>query len=101
MAASLIALVTAHPGVPAILGPLAGPLAETTGMPLLTVLMTQVIGFSAMLLPYVSAPVMIAIQLTNVGLGPAIRLSLLLGGLTLLGLSPLAYLWWRYLGYLG
>lgn len=101
LAASLAGLVTTHPGVPAVLGPLAGPLADATGLPLLTVLMTQVIGFSAMLLPYVSAPVMVAIQLANVGLGAAIRLSLLLGGLTLLLLVPVAYLWWRYLGYLG
>lgn len=101
LAASLAGLVTTHPGVPAVLGPLAGPLADATGLPLLTVLMTQVVGFSAMLLPYVSAPVMVAIQLANVGLGAAIRLSLLLGGLTLLLLVPVAYLWWRYLGYLG
>ena len=99
-AASLTGLATAHPGVPAVLGPLAGSIAETTGLPLLTVLMTQVIGFSAMLFPYQSAPVMVAIQLANVGLGAATRLSLLLGGLTLLVLTPLAYPWWRFLGYL-
>lgn len=98
--ASLIGLVTAHPGVPAVLGPLAGAIAETTGLPLLSVLMTQTVGFAAMLFPYQSVPVMVAIQLANVGLGAATRLSLLLGGLTLLLLAPLAYLWWRFLGYL-
>jgi hypothetical protein len=34
-------------------------------------------------------------------LGPATRLSLPLGGLTLLLLVPLAYVWWSWLGYLG
>ena len=63
--------------------------------------MTQVLGFAAILLPYESAPVMVAVQLANIGLGAATRLSLLLGGLTLLLLVPLAYLWWRWLGYLG
>ena len=101
LAASLIGLVTTHPGVPAVLGPLAGPLAEATDLPLLTVLMTQVVGFSATLLPYVSAPVMVAIQLANVSLGAATKLSLSLGGLTLALLTPLAYLWWRHLGYFG
>jgi hypothetical protein len=54
-----------------------------------------------MLFPYQSAPIMVAIQLANVGLGPATKLSLALGGLTLVLLAPLAYLWWRYLGVLG
>ena len=101
LAASLMALVTAQPGVPAVLGPVAGPLAEATGLPLVSVLMTQVLGFAAILLPYESAPVMVAVQLANVGLGAATRLSLLLGSLTLLLLVPVAYLWWRWLGYLG
>jgi len=100
LTASLMALVTAQPGVPAVLGPLAGPIAEATGLPLISVLMTQVLGFAAILLPYESAPVMVAVQLANVGLGAATRLSLLLGSLTLVLLVPVAYLWWRWLGYL-
>ncbi len=100
VAASLMGLMTAQPGVPAVLGPLAGPIAEATGLPLISVLMTQVVGFAAILLPYESAPVMVAIQLANVGLAAATRLSLLLGSLTLLLLGPMAYLWWRHLGYL-
>jgi hypothetical protein len=87
--------------VPAVLGPLAGSSAATTGLPVLSVLMTQIVGLAAMLFPYQSAPIMVALQLSNVGLGPATRLSLALGSLTLLLLAPLAYLWWRYLGVLG
>jgi len=100
-AAALVGLVTAHPGVPAVLGPLAGSIAATTGLPVLSVLMTQIVGLVAMLFPYQSAPIMVALQLSNVGLGPATRLSLALGSLTLLLLAPLGYLWWRYLGVLG
>lgn len=99
-AGSLTGLVTTHPGVPAVLGPLAGPMAEAAGLPLVSVLMTQIVGFSTMLLPYQSAPVMVALQLANLRLAAATRLSLLLGGLTLLVLVPLDYLWWRWLGYL-
>jgi anion transporter len=101
LTASLMALVTTQPGVPAVLGPLAGPIAEATGLPLVSVLMTQVLGFAAILLPYASAPMMVAVQLAGVGLGAATRLSLLLGSLTLVLLVPVAYLWWRWLGYLG
>ncbi len=99
-AASLIGLVTTHPGVPAVLGPLAAPMAEAADLPLVSVLMTQIVGFSTMLLPYQSAPVMVALQLANLRLAAATRLSLLLGGLALLVLVPLDYLWWRWLGYL-
>jgi di/tricarboxylate transporter len=98
--ASVIGLVTTHPGVPAVLGPLAAPMAEASGLPVEAVLMTQVVGFSAMLLPYQSAPVMVAVQLAGLRLAAATRLSLLLGSLTLLVLVPLDYVWWRYLGYL-
>ena len=99
-AASLIGLVTTHPGVPAVLGPLAAPMAQAADLPLVTVLMTQIVGFSTMLLPYQSAPVMVALQLANLRLAAATRLSLLLGSVTLLVLVPLDYLWWRWLGYL-
>ncbi len=99
-AASLVGLVTTHPGVPAVLGPLAAPMAKASDLPLVSVLMTQIVGFSTMLLPYQSAPVMVALQLANLRLAAATRLSLLLGGLTLLVLVPLDYLWWRWLGYL-
>ena len=94
-AASLIGLVTTHPGVPAVLGPLAAPMAKAADLPLVSVLMTQIVGFSTMLLPYQSAPVMVALQLANLRLAAATRLSLLLGSLTLLVLVPLDYLWWR------
>lgn len=100
-AGSVVSLVTTHPGVPAVLGPLASEMAESTGLPLLSVLMTQVVALSATLLPYQSAPLMVAVQLADVRLGPATRLSLLLGTLTFLLLAPLDYLWWQWLGYLG
>ncbi len=89
-AASAVGLVTTHPGVPAVLGPLAGPVAA--GLPLVSVLMTQTVGFSTMLLPYQSAPVMVALQLVDLRLAAATRLSLLLGTLTLLVLVPLDYM---------
>ena len=64
-AAATISLFTTHPGVPAVLGPLAEQLAAAADMPLPSVLMTQVIGFNALLLPYQSAPVMVALLLST------------------------------------
>jgi hypothetical protein len=93
-------LVTALAGSPAVLTPLAAPLADATGLPLLSVLMVQVIGFSAMLLPYQAAPLLVGLQLARVPLDAATRLSLTIGLLTLLVLVPLDFLWWRAIGWL-
>jgi len=96
----LTGLATGLAGVPAVLTPLAEPMATAAGLPLESVLMTQVLAFSAVLLPYQSAPLMVALQLSGVPLGVASRLSLTLAAATLLLLVPLDYLWWRLLGYL-
>jgi di/tricarboxylate transporter len=98
-AAALIGLVTTHPGVPVVLGPLAALLAQAGNLPLETVLMTQTVGLAAMLLPHQSAPVMVALQVAGVRLAAGIKLSLLLGSITLIVLVPLDYLWWLWLGY--
>lgn len=93
-------LITVLVGMPAVLTPLAAPLADQTGFPLLTVLMAQVIGFSLMILPYQSAPVMVALGIVRVPLGVAMGPTAAIGLSTLVLLVPLQYLWWRLLGWL-
>ena len=93
-------IITTLPGVPAVLTPIAGRLAEVTGLPLETILMTQVIGFSTIIFPYQSPPLLVALQIAGVGIGPALRLCLALTAVTLLLLIPIDYLWWRYLNWL-
>ena len=76
--------------------PLASELAKAADWPLLTVLMTQVIGYSTVLLPYQATPLVLAIQLG--GVPPptaAVRLFLTLAAITLIVLTPLNYLWWH------
>jgi di/tricarboxylate transporter len=97
---TLTGMVVALPGIPAVLTPLAEPMADAAGLPLVSVLMTQVIGFSALLFPYQSPPLMVGLALSGIGLGPATRLSVALGATTLAVLAPLDFLWWRALGYL-
>jgi anion transporter len=93
-------IVTTLPGVPAVLTPLAGTMAKATGLPLETVLMTQVLGFSTTILPYQSAPLLVGMQMAGERLGPSVRLCLILALLTLAIFLPLDFLWWRLLGWI-
>ena len=96
----LTALSATLPGVPAVLTPFAQQMADSSGFTLLAVLMTQVLGFSTVLLPYQSAPLMVGMQMSGEALRHAIKFCLISGGLTILILLPLDYLWWRLLGWI-
>jgi len=93
-------IVATLPGVPAVLTPLAEQMAHSAGLPVKTVLMTQVLGFSTTLFLYQAPPLVIAMQLAGEKTRPAIKLSLLLAVVTILVLLPVDYLWWRWLGWL-
>lgn len=90
--------ITTAPGIPAVLTPLSADLATATGFPLLTVLMTQVIAFSTILLPYQVPPVVVGMQLGGVNMLKGTRLILALALVSILLLLPLNYLWWSLLG---
>jgi len=94
----LASLVTTLPGVPAVMTPMASDLATVTGFSLQTVLMTQVIGFSTILFPYQSGPLLIGMQLAKEPVNLLLKITVPLTLITLLVLVPLDYLWWRLLG---
>jgi anion transporter len=96
---AVLGLITTVTGVPAVLTPLAQDFADASGLPLLSVLMLQVVVYSTVFLPVQSPPMMIALQLGRVSIGPATKLTLALAAITLVVLLPLDYLWWRLLGY--
>ena len=89
------------PGVGAVLGPLSQDLATVSGFPLKTVLMTQVVGFSLVLLPYQVPPLIIAMQLGGVSIREGTKITLSIAVLTFFILTPLNYLWWQWLGMFG
>ncbi|MBX3553229.1 MAG: anion permease [Pseudolabrys sp.] len=91
--------VTAN-GVPALFTPLAQSFATASGLPLLTVLMIQVIGFATPVLPYQAPPIVVAMGMGKIPLAATLRLSLLLGAITFLVLMPLNYGWFAILGWL-
>ncbi|MGR3322205.1 MAG: SLC13 family permease, partial [Pseudooceanicola sp.] len=91
-------LFATAPGVPAILTPLAPDFAEATRLSLRTTLMTQVIGFSTVAMPYQAAPLVIAMGLAGERVAHVVRVGLVLTLFTFVLLVPAAFLWWRLLG---
>lgn len=99
--ATFLAPVTTVAGVPAVLGPLASEVSAATGLPLMTVVMTQVIGYSTVVLPHQLPPLIIAMQLGRVRMADGVRASLALTAVILLVLDPLNFIWWRWIGLFG
>lgn len=95
---AVLGLVVTNPGIPAVLSPLSGEIAAAAAMPLATVLMIQVVGFTSVILPYQAAPVVIGMQMGGVSMARGAKLTLVLTVLTALLLVPLNYLWWLVLG---
>ncbi len=93
-------VVTAN-GVPALFTPLARTLADASGLPLLTVLMVQVIGYATPVLPYQASPIVVAMGMGQVPARDGLRLCLALAAITFALLVPLEYAWFALLGQLG
>ena len=100
VASSLAGLIATLAGVPAIISPLIEDIAAVAGLPIRTAVMLQVVGFSTMLLPYSSPPVVVALQIAGIRLGDVAKPTLVLAGLTFALLAPIDFLWWRLLGWL-
>jgi len=90
---------TTLPGAVAILAPMAQQAAALTGLPLETVLMTIVNGYSSLVFPYQAMPIVIGLKLAGTSTRDATRVMLLMTLVTLLMLFPLSYFWWDWLGY--
>ncbi|HEX7081844.1 MAG TPA: SLC13 family permease [Gammaproteobacteria bacterium] len=97
---AVLGLLVTNPGVPVVLGPLAGELAALSGLPVDTVLMTQVAGFSNVILPYQASPVLVGIALGGVSLRDGTRMLLWMTAITFVVLLPLELVWWQWIGLL-
>jgi len=95
-----ISLIASANAVGAIYTPLAADLVRATGLPLTSILMIQVIGFSTVTFAYQAPPIMVALGLGNVSISHATRLGLAMTAAVLLVLVPLDYGWWRLIGAL-
>lgn len=92
--------ITTLPGVPAVLTPFAEQMSQNSGFSLEAVLMAQVLGFSTILFPFQSAPLIVGMQIAGVPLKHAAKICLISTPIILLILFPLDYLWWSLLGWI-
>ncbi|MGA0032238.1 MAG: SLC13 family permease [Burkholderiales bacterium] len=99
--ATFAGLITTNPSQPALLAPLAGHIAEATGWPIKTALMTIAIGFSTLILPYQVPPVVVGLQVAHLSVRTALGITAVLALISIVALIPLSYLWWRVIGYIG
>ncbi|WP_428242658.1 SLC13 family permease [Gynuella sp.] len=97
---TLVAMVTNLPGIPAVMTPLASDLASLTGLPLATVLMTQVLAFSNVFMPYQAPPLITAMSVGKLPMSVVTRMCLTLFVIGIVIVAPLDLLWWHILGLL-
>lgn len=99
-ASALTGIATTLPGVPAVFTPLSESIAQAAHLPVKTILMMQVIGFSTTIFPYQAPPIVIGMQLAGEKFSSAAKLCAVLAAITALFLLPLNYFWWKLLGWL-
>lgn len=95
---TLAGMLATSAGVPAVITPMGPELAAASGLPLMTVMMTQVIGFSTVFLPYQTPAIVVASQMSNVSTRTVNAYFITLFTLTVIMLMPLNYAWWVLLG---
>lgn len=93
-------LVTTLPGQPAIMTSFAETIAQATGWPLLTVLMTQVSAWALVMFPYQAPPLVATRAISGLPVRVFLRLMIPMALFGWVVMVPLQYLWWRFLGYL-
>ncbi len=98
---TLAGAVVTNVAQPALLAPLASHFAEATGWPLKAALMTIVLGFTTVIFPFQVPPVMVGVQVAGLKLRRVLRITIPLTAISLLGLLPINYFWWRAIGYFG
>ncbi|WP_211264635.1 SLC13 family permease [Gynuella sunshinyii] len=95
---TIVAMVTNLPGIPAVMTPLASDLASLTGLPLTTVLMTQVLAFSNVFMPYQAPPLITAMSVGNLPMRVVTSMCVTLFVIGIVIVAPLDLLWWHILG---
>lgn len=94
-------IATTVPGQPAIMTTLSADIAQITGWPLKTVLMTQPISWAMPPFAYEFPPFVLVAGLAGVSLRRLTRMLFAMCAITWIFMMPLQYLWWSLLGFFG
>ena len=100
LASLLTAIATTMTGAPAVLTPLSDQLSAVTGWPTESIIMSQMLGFSTVILPYQSPAIVVGMHLSGEKLTTAMKVCFILAVITILMLLPLNYFWWKALGWI-
>jgi di/tricarboxylate transporter len=98
--AGLLNFVVTANGLPAIFTPLAKGLSDHSGLPLITVLMSQVPAYAAPILPYQALPIVVTIAIAKIPMRYAVMACVMVGVISYAILTPLDYFWFRVLGWI-
>ncbi len=96
----IVCLITTAPAAPILLVPIAGEIGQVSGLPLLAVLMSELVGFSTMIMPYQGPPMIVLLSLSVIKIFDLTKICMLLAGAMLIFGIPLAFFWWRAIGLL-
>jgi di/tricarboxylate transporter len=97
---TILGPLTTTPGVPAVLTPLTLHLAQASGLSACAVMMTQVVGFSTILFPFQTGPLLVGFTMMKFPLWKATKIVLIIAGLSVIFLWPAEYILWRMLNVL-
>lgn len=97
---TVICTMTTTPGLPAVATPLAGIIADSSGLPLQAVLLAQTLAFSTIIFPYQGAPLVFAFYVAGVPFKTAVKMLMIITIGSIFLIAPLTYLWWRVIGVL-
>ncbi|MEK9753647.1 MAG: SLC13 family permease [Rhodospirillaceae bacterium] len=95
-ATSVVANIT---GAVAVVTPLAGDFTAG-GLDVKTAALAQVNGLGALFFPYEALPLMVGLAMAGVAPSRVMKFCLTLAFASIAILTPLNFLWWRWLGYI-
>lgn len=97
---TLLAILTTHPAIPAVLTPIVIAYGVDRGLNVQVLLMAEIVGFSISFFPYQTPPMVAAQGFGAFTGGQALRVLLPFAVLSLALTVPLSILYWKAIGFL-
>lgn len=92
---TLVGLVVTTPGVPGVLTPMTDAISKLTALPVDSVYMLQVIGFSTVFFVYQAPPLVVAAQSGKFTVWELSKLCFIIAVISVILLWPLDLIWWN------